>query len=337
MPQAKIINLNSGDYPFSLTIGAVDAVLIESKSPDSSLADLLASGKLKLLSITPVSKPSPVTIALDYFGIKDTHWISQVGGSSLASIQLAVLIRDEQKVLKAISIPPEPIPAYNVDFFQVIALKDNMSPEIFTGSPTGSLTVLVAAYNVNKGPITKAQMDILGQWLGMPEVGFLKSAVPDKELVGYYWHTWSPSENWGIGGNYQGDLNKDNLIVWLRIGSEQMPTPIQKPVLKPNVGIQSLSLPSDAKTSSGPYVYTVYSTTLKLANNESIDVTVNWQANSSVTGNFDSGTVTVPKNGYIDIPKSYAYTKAGPVTITYTIYYRGTQLDTKSGTMDVAP
>ncbi len=92
MPQAKIINLNSGDYPFSLTTGAVDAVLIESKSPDSSLADLLASGKLKLLSITPVSKPSPVTIALDYFGIKDTHWISQVGGSSLASIQLAVLI-----------------------------------------------------------------------------------------------------------------------------------------------------------------------------------------------------------------------------------------------------
>ncbi len=336
MPQAKIINLNSGDYPFSLTTGAVDAVLIESKSPDSSLADLLASGKLKLLSITPVSKPSPVTIALDYFGIKDTHWISQVGGSSLASIQLAVLIRDEQKVLKAISIPPEPIPAYNVDFFQVIALKDNMSPEIFTGSPTGSLTVLVAAYNVNKGPITKAQMDILGQWLGMPEVGFLKSAVPDKEWVGYYWHTWSPSENWGIGGNYQGDLNKDNFIAWIRIGSGQMPTPLQKPVLKPNVGIQNLTLPTNTRVSSG-FIVTLYDTTFRLVNNESVDVTVNWQANSSVTGDYDKGTVTVPKNGYVDIRKSYTYTKAGPVTITYTVYYSGVQLDVKSGTMNVAP
>ncbi len=168
-------------------------------------------------------------------------------------------------------------------FFQVIALHDNMSPEIFTGSVTGSLTVLVAAYNVNKGPITKANMDILGQWLGTPEVGFLKSAVPDKELVGYYWHTWSPSEKWGIGTNYQGDPNKDNFIPWIRIGSRQMPAPVPKPVLKPNVGIKSLSLPPDARVSSG-FLVTSYYTTFRLVNNESIDVAVNWQANSSITG-----------------------------------------------------
>jgi hypothetical protein len=33
-------------------------------------------------------KSPPITIALDYFGIRNTHWIPQVGGDPLAKIQL---------------------------------------------------------------------------------------------------------------------------------------------------------------------------------------------------------------------------------------------------------
>ena len=41
---------------------------------------------------TPVESP-PITIALDYFGIQDTHHIPQVGGDQLAKIQLIAVVR----------------------------------------------------------------------------------------------------------------------------------------------------------------------------------------------------------------------------------------------------
>ena len=106
------------------------------------------------------------------------------------------------------------------------------------------------------------------------------------------------------------------------------------PTVIPNVRIQSVTLPSGAQT-SGPWVYTLYSTTIRLVNSGSVNIAVNWQANSSVTGNFDSGSVTVPANSYVDVTKSYYYTVAGAVNLTYTIYYNGSQLDTWSGTMNV--
>ena len=104
----------------------------------------------------------------------------------------------------------------------------------------------------------------------------------------------------------------------------------------PNVQIQSVTLPSGVHTSGGLFP-TTYSTTFRLVNNDPIDVTVNWQANSSVTGNFDGGSVTVPKNSYVDVTKSYYYTVAGVVNLTYTIYYNGSQINTWSGTMNVLP
>jgi uncharacterized repeat protein (TIGR02543 family) len=103
----------------------------------------------------------------------------------------------------------------------------------------------------------------------------------------------------------------------------------------PGVKIQSVTLPSGAKTSPG-YVLVLYSTTFRLVNNESVDVTVTWQVHFFANGNPYSNysdTVTVPQNGYIDVTNKYYYTVAGTWTVTYTISINNSQVDTWSGTM----
>jgi hypothetical protein len=99
-----------------------------------------------------------------------------------------------------------------------------------------------------------------------------------------------------------------------------------------NIKIQNVTFPTNARVG-----YTSYNMTFRLVNNESVDMVITWKANSSVTGNFDSGSVTIPKNGYIDVTRGYVYSTAGPVTITYTIYFNGNLLDTWSGVMSVLP
>ena len=98
-----------------------------------------------------------------------------------------------------------------------------------------------------------------------------------------------------------------------------------------NVKIQSVTLPSSVIANSG----ISYPTTFRLVNNGSTSVAVTWQAHSSVTGNYDSDSVTVPANGYVDVTKNYLYTTAGPVSLSYTISYNGNQLDSWSGTLNV--
>ncbi len=107
--------------------------------------------------------------------------------------------------------------------------------------------------------------------------------------------------------------------------------PTSMPTCKPDIRIESVTLPSNAQANSGMQ----YPTTFKLVNNESVDFTITWQAHSSVSGDYDMGTVIVPKNGYADITRSYSYTVVGPATITYSIYCNGTRLDTWSGTMNI--
>lgn len=284
-----------------------------------------------------------MTIALDYFGIRNTHWISQIGGDSRAKIQLAVLVRDGQQNLAAFTIPREPIPPFDMDFFQVKAIKDNMAPEIFTGSATSSLTVFVAAYNVNKGPITKAQMDILSKWLGLPDLNILKAAIPDRELIGYYWHTWSPSENWGLGRHYdeQGD---GDLRVWLRIGSDQMPEPAQQPVLKPNVKIEG-KLPTSVKARTA-FVYNASDFAFTLRNNESFEFPIYWHLESPSNPGTEinyviyptEGKESVPGDGAITVTAKYWFTTPGNYQWKYVAEYpKGNPVASWEGTLRVNP
>ena len=103
--------------------------------------------------------------------------------------------------------------------------------------------------------------------------------------------------------------------------------------------IQSVILPSDAKKRGQHEIWVIktYYTTLRIVNNESVDITVDWQGYSSVTGNFDSGNVVVPRRSYKEIKRDYSYDTAGQVQITYRIFYKGIELDSWSGSMIVLP
>jgi len=288
-------------------------------------------------------KSPPITIALDYFGIRDTHYIPQVGGDPLAKIQLIVVVSDEQATL-AVWPPPSVQDLYfDMDYFQVKELKDKLNPPIvFTGSATGTLVIYVAAYNVNKGPITKAQIDMLSKWLGFPELDILKAAIPDRELVGYYWQTWTPSVNWGIGKHYDG--GDGDLRVWLRIGSGQMPEAAQKPVLKPNVKIEG-TLPTDVKART-TFVYNASDFAFILTNNESFEFPIYWRletnSNPGTEINYviypTQGQESVPANGTITVTNKYWFTTPGDYKWKYVAEYpKGNPVTSWEGTLRVNP
>ena len=101
----------------------------------------------------PVKSP-PITISFDYFGIRDTHWMPQVGGGPRATVQLIVVVSDEEGTL-AVWPPPsaQNLTTFDMDFFQVEALKDYTNPLIFKGSVSGTLAIYIGAYNLSKGKI----------------------------------------------------------------------------------------------------------------------------------------------------------------------------------------
>lgn len=97
----------------------------------------------------------------------------------------------------------------------------------------------------------------------------------------------------------------------------------------PNVKIQSITLPSNAKVSSGDLVYPQ---TIRIVNNGSYDLRLYWEGSSSITGKMDSGYITVLKNSYRDLTRSYYYTEGGIEEVTYSLYYSGILLDKYSAT-----
>jgi PBP1b-binding outer membrane lipoprotein LpoB len=281
---------------------------------------------------TPTPPPTPINVAIDYFGIKSTHQPAIYWAPN--TIQLIAIIEDGNTT-KQFAYPSS-IPGVVLKDFSLQNLEEQIIFQI--PSVGGYLKISVLAYSCEDKDTALAILKALQSY--NPNLStfiqFYENLPQSKILIGYYEHTWYPTENWGISQNEYKEANGD-LTFWFRIWSNSRPTVIPPPLFVPDVKIQSVTLPSGAKTSSGPFIFTDYSTTLRLVNNESVDVTVSWQANSSVTGNFDSGSVTVPKNSYKDVTKAYHYTSAGPVTINYTIYYNGVQIDTKSGAMNVAP
>lgn len=281
---------------------------------------------------TPVAGPA-LTVKIDYFAVKSTHQPAIYFAPN--TIQVYAVIDDGKSEPWAFSYPSsnEGIPMKD---FQLVDLGGQT---IFNTSSVGDyLKISVLAYSCEDKEATLS----LGRALQAfePSIGplldYYEKQPESKELIGWYEHTWYPEENWGMTlGKYEA-VGEGDLRLWFRIWSTNEPGATQEPRFSPEVRIQSVTLPSNVRVSSGLFV-TLYYTTLRLVNNESVDIVVNWQANSSVTGNFDNGTVTVEKYNYVDVTKGYYYTAPGPVKITYTIYYNGTQLDTNSGTLNVVP
>ena len=281
-------------------------------------------------SPVPSTPNSPrLTVALDYFGIKSTHQPALVNAAN--TIQLLAVVEDG-KTAKQFSYPSTKANTIVKDF----SLQDLKSQIIFQTTSVGDhLKLSVLAYSCADKDTALAILDAFQSYNSSQgtAVQFYNNLPQSKQLIGYYEHTWSAAENWGSSQNEYQESDRD-LTFWFRIWSANLYALVTKPKFLPEVKIQSVILPT-AKVSFEPYIPSDYNTSFRLVNNEPVDLTINWQANSSATGNFDSGSVLVPKNGFVDVTKLYHYTTTGTSKMTYTISYNGAQVDTWSDNMSV--
>jgi hypothetical protein len=275
---------------------------------------------------TPTSSTSesvPLSVSIDYF------WVGCAYGGD---VQLVVIVGDEQGGGDS---PSYLIPPGDTDYdMGNFALKNTGHQRVFhTASVQGALKINVLAYhrdNSQKDYLNA--LDMMEWYYGSDSINMLRSLVenmPENDkLIGYYTYTWGPDETWGIGQH--SNLGTDGLRIWYSIWSNTDPGPMSQPSIEnPDVTIESVTVPSTIHV-----VNNMFPHTLRIRNNEECEMSINWQAHSSVTGDFDSGTANVPANSYIDVYKEYSYygMAAGSVELTYTISYGGVVLDTKSVT-----
>jgi hypothetical protein len=173
-------------------------------------------------------------------------------------------------------------------------------------SKSDLLTVI--ANNVNKGAITKAQIDII-KALGGGDLSFLKPYIPDAELIGTYWNTW-PANNWSSGSQFSFNDNTD-FKVWGRVGpSSQMPSSIQAPILTPNVSIDNVILPSNAKVRSTNY-YNQSNFSFTITNNEAFTFPIYWRLETTAIVGNEINYLIYPVSGM-----SYVPVNGGKVTVS---------------------
>jgi hypothetical protein len=284
---------------------------------------------------TPTTTPTPaipIDVRLDYFGVKSTH---QPQGYYVArnKVQFFAVV-DDGKSKQIFSYPSTNDGIPMDDFY----LKDMGEQMLFhTSSISDYLKISLLAYSCED----REAIIAIGKALGVFEpamstlMDFYQKMPQRKELIGYYEHIWYPVERWGIEkGQYP--IQANDLLVGFRIYSVNAPAPISKPTILPDVNITNLQLPTEAKVSAG-FMTTSYDHKFRIVNNETMNISINWDAYSSIKGNFASESVLVPSRGYYDVKKQYWYDKVGSVEITFSIYYKGNKLDSKSGTVKVIP
>lgn len=277
-----------------------------------------------------------LNVRIDYIGVIAAQGKDDFDDYN-GEVKLAIVVTDGQVTEKWL-IPPAEGNVFDMGDFETTEINQRV---FHTASIGDYLKVSIIAYDIDSKTETLdylSVLEVLGEILGVPGVGTIKqiySVWPEEDdPIGYYQYVWKPDENWGIG-QYEAK-GHDDLRVWFQIYSDIEPPLISKPSLIPDVNIQSVNLPSEVKRSSFPFLYW-YTHTLTLVNNESIDVWVDWQANSSVTGDFAGGNVRVPANDCIIITEDYFYESVGITEVTYTISHNGRELDSWSGTVNVIP
>lgn len=279
------------------------------------------AGESQAVVVTVTTGLPPLNIRLDYFGVKDNH------GSY---VQLVVVVSDGKTT--KLHLIPQGKDYYRMDNYELMNMDQR---QIFhTDSLAGDLTVNILAYNRNY--LKQQNLELLDMLEGLagnpyPEIRNAIESTPEyDERIGEYNFQWNCNEPLPVGQYNERGI--EDLRVWLTIWSDTSPDP-----WLPHVKIHSVELSSNAKVRGLLNSFILYNNTLKLDNDESFDIELDWQGHSSVSGVFDSGSVTVPKRNSISIKKGYYYETAGIAEITYTITYKGTQLDSWSGTLNIAP
>jgi hypothetical protein len=292
-------------------------------------------------TLTPVGTsqptPTPIRISLDYFAIKSTH--QPLAYLAPNTIQLYAVV-DDGRTSNRYAYPSTDEGVVLGDF----QLVDLGRQSIFnTPSVVAYLRVSILAYSSADRDTTLGVLRALQTFepgLG-PLSDFYAKLPQQKELIGYYEHTWDATENWGASSTgYKGE--NGDLTVWFRIWSTTEPAAIGKPTFGPDVKID-VTLPSNVKKRSPSEIAFVitYPTTIRLQNNEAVDVTVD----VSIEGQgrcldvvaFTGGTVTIPKYGHKDITTSYCYETAGARQVKYTVSYGGNVVASWTGTLTVNP
>jgi len=271
----------------------------------------------------------PINVTIDYIGIKNAYNPGNSLDSRHSNVKIIVAVNDGKTNSNPVTIPPA-----LMTYFDTREIKQRV---FYTSSVGDYLKVSIMAYNVYNRDDTLSLLAAFEK-LGQAAAGSLRTIVeslPKESYIGYYDSIWYPADNWGIG-RYE-EKGVDNIRVWFRIWSGSEPSPIPKPEFLPNIKIKNVTIPSPI--SLGVWGNRQVTHKFTLGNNENFAIGVKWAANSSVTGNFDSGTVDLPGNGFKEITKQYTYTKKGTAEITYTIYYayNGKKLDQRTVEVSVTP
>lgn len=282
----------------------------------------------------PVGTSSPVyviasaprlQVALDYFGIKDPQQPPVYFAPN--RIQLYVVV-DDGITRQTFSYPTD---GSGLPITEQFYLIDLGRQTVFHTSAVGNyLRISALAYSCADKDALVAIMRAMEAFRPemMPLRQFYQTLPQEKRLIGWYEHTWTPVDRWGIGTHSA--VGNDNLRLWLRIWSDSEPAVTPEPRFVPDVHIQSVVLPVDAK--AGLVQYPI---NLLIMNNEAFQVSIRWEAHSSLRGIFDGGTITAQPRTVQSV-KKYYFWEAGNRTITYKIYYKNFELDAWSGTLNIA-
>jgi len=272
----------------------------------------------------------PLNLTIHYIGVISAHDQEDIWDPD-GEIQLLVLVTDGRETLE-VAIPIDGT-GFDMGDFET----QKINQRVFHTSSAGDyLKVSIVAYDIDSKEETLDYLSILEAFgvSGATPLKELYSLLPQEDdRIGYYESTRYAEEDWGIG-QYSAEGIED-LRVWFSIWPDIEPESISKPSLLPDVRIQNVDIPVQARQS--PWGFIQYDHTLTIVNNESIDITVDWNAHASDTGDFSDGSKTIPANSSKSITKRCFYENAGSIEITYTIFYRGSELDSWSGTVNVVP
>jgi len=288
------------------------------------------------LPSTPSRTAQLLNVRIDYIGIKNAHDHEDFLDPFNGELQLVVVVTDgkgfteEEKIF---------IPLTKQGFDMRDFETKEINQRVFHTSSAGDyLKVSIVAWDIDsKDEILDALsiLEALGA-AGASELKTIYSLLPEEDdLIGYYEYIWYPDENWGIGQH--NEVGHDDFRVWFSIYSDKEPPLVPRPCLLPDVRIRNVDVPSEVKNSSGLLLPYWYTNILTIVNRELVDVRVDWNAYSTARGEFAGGSEIIPANGSKTIARSYYYTTAGSIGLTYTISHNGHELDSWSGILNVIP
>jgi len=175
-----------------------------------------------------------INIRIDYIGVENAY-----GGN----VQLVVVVSDGDRIEKY-SIPRDD-EYYTMYNFEV----KRIGKRIFhTADLKGDLKLNILAYHRDQSKKTNLELINMMEWYYGDSINMLKNlllSMPENDkLIGEYERTWYSDEPLDVRQYYETD---GNLHVWFSVWSDTEPPLISEPSLVPDVQIQSVSLPTDAK------------------------------------------------------------------------------------------